>query len=217
MLPGMLMGLLLGASCAQAVAQAIYTCVDAKGRRHTADRPIHECLDREQQELNPSGSVKRKLVPSLTARERAAEEDNARKAAEEQNRATEEKRRDRALLTRYANQADHDRERAAAITRVDDVLVTANKRSAELVAQRKALDADAEFFKKDPAKLPARLKRLIEENEQLQVAQQRFAADQAGERQRVNARFDEELVRLRQLWPLKGEPATAALPAATKN
>ena len=41
-------------------AQAgIYTCVDAKGRRLTSDRPIVECLDREQKELTPNGNVKR--------------------------------------------------------------------------------------------------------------------------------------------------------------
>ncbi|OYX12745.1 MAG: DUF4124 domain-containing protein, partial [Acidovorax sp. 32-64-7] len=27
---------------------SIYTCVDRQGRRLTADRPIAECLDREQ-------------------------------------------------------------------------------------------------------------------------------------------------------------------------
>ncbi|WP_432214584.1 DUF4124 domain-containing protein, partial [Salmonella enterica] len=35
----------------------IYTCVDAKGRKLTADRPILDCIDREQKELNASGQV----------------------------------------------------------------------------------------------------------------------------------------------------------------
>ena len=61
-------GLLLGGLFGQACADGIYTCVDAQGRRLTADRPIRECIDREQNELNASGTVKRKIGPSLTAR-----------------------------------------------------------------------------------------------------------------------------------------------------
>jgi hypothetical protein len=43
----------------------VYTCIDAKGRKLTADRPIPECTDREQKILNPSGTVKAKVGPSL--------------------------------------------------------------------------------------------------------------------------------------------------------
>ena len=39
-----------------------------------------------------------------------------------------------------------------------------------------------------------------EENEQNQGAQRRFLQDQQAERARVNARFDEELAKLRPLW-----------------
>ena len=70
----------------------------------------------------------------------------------------------------------------------------------ELVAQRKTLDSENEFYKADPSKVPPRLKRELEENQRQQAEQKRFIADQAGEKQRVNKRFDEELVRLRQLW-----------------
>ena len=66
----------LGADWARAQAPGtsggIYTCVDRNGRRLTADRPIAECLDREQRELGPSGIVRRQIGPSLTEQERAA-------------------------------------------------------------------------------------------------------------------------------------------------
>ncbi len=64
---------------------------------------------------HPSGTVKRKIGPTLTALEQAAEDDKARKAAEEQQRLAEEKKRERALLTRYPDQAAHDKERALAL------------------------------------------------------------------------------------------------------
>ena len=44
------------------------------------------------------------------------------------------------------------------------------------------------------------LKRKREDNEKQMEVQKRFLADQIQEKQRVNARFDEELVKLKQLW-----------------
>ena len=57
-----------------------------------------------------------------------------------------------------------------------------------------------EFYKKDPNKAPAYLKRQQEENAQSQAVQKRFIAEQESEIRRVNVRFDDELVRLKQLW-----------------
>ena len=108
---------LTAVACAQAPAagQGIYTCVDKHGRRITADRPIQECLDREQRELSPSGITRRQIGPSLSDTERAALEAQQRKEAEERVRAIEEKRRERALVARYPDKATHDIERNAAL------------------------------------------------------------------------------------------------------
>ena len=208
-------GLMLGALLSQARAQAIFTCIDAKGRRLTADRPIPECTDREQKELNASGTLKRKIGPTLTAEERAAEEEKARRAAEERNRQLEEKKRERALLTRYPNKATHDAERMKALASVDEAIVAARKSIGELVAQRRRQDVELEFYQRDPAKIPAVLRRQIEETEQHIAAQQRFIDNQDSEKKRVNARFDEELVKLRQLWAQRTLPGAAAAPAST--
>jgi hypothetical protein len=202
-------GLLFGGLCAQASAQAIFTCIDAKGRRLTADRPIAECADREQKELSPSGTVKRKIGPVLTAEERAVEDEKNRKAIEERNRQIEDKKRERALLTRYPDKAAHEKERAVALAAADDAIVLAKKNVDDLTRQRRKLDTELEFFKGDASKVPAQLKRQIEENEQHVEAQQRFIANQDNEKKRINARFDEELVKLKQLWAQRAAPAMA--------
>jgi hypothetical protein len=207
-------GMLLGAWLPQVQAQAIFTCVDAKGHRLTADRPIQECLDREQKELNASGTVKRRIGPTLTAEERAIEEEKAKVAAEERNRQLEEKKRERALLTRYPNKATHDAERVKALASVDDAIAAAKKGIGELMAQRKRQDVELEFYKRDPSKVPPILKRQIEETEQHLAAQQRFVDNQDSEKRRVNARFDEELVKLRQLWAQRAGSGVAAAPAS---
>jgi hypothetical protein len=186
---------------AAAHAEGIYTCVDAKGRRLTSDRPIIDCIDREQQQLSPTtGQVVRKIGPSLTAEERAAAEEKAKRDLEERNRQLEEKRRDRALLTRFPDRETHEKERATALAVVDDVIRTAKKRTAELLAERKRLDTELEFYQNDMKKAPPQLKRRMDENEQQQAAQARFIANQEDEKKRVNARYDQELARLKPLW-----------------
>lgn len=206
----LLLGLLGAGWTACVQAQSIYTCIDAQGRRLTSDRPIVECIDRAQKELNPSGSVRRQIGPSLTASERAEIAARERKAAEEQAKANEELRRNRAMLARYRDQAQHDRARADALALVDDMLAPLRQRLAELDKQRKALDQELEFYPNVPAdKLPPKLRRQIEEHRAAVAAQERLVADQEAERQRLNARYDDELARLRQLWAeqtLPGRP-----------
>ena len=208
----------LGADWAWAQAPGtsggIYTCVDRNGRRLTADRPIAECLDREQRELGPSGIVRRQIGPSLTEHERAAQEAQRRKEAEARARELEERRRERALTARYPDKAAHDVERAAAIQLVDDVTATAEKRLVELAQQRKAFDVEMEFYKKDPNKAPMSLRRKIAENEESIAEQQRFIAGQDQEKRRVHQRFDVELAQLRRLWDAQRMPVSGATPAS---
>lgn len=195
-----LLVLALAACVGEVAAQGIYTCVDARGRRITSDRPIAECNDRQQKELNPSGTLRRNVGPSLTAEEREAQEARERQENEERLRANDVQRRNRALLTRYQNQAAHDKERAEALAQVDEVIATANKRLSELDKERAAIADELEFYKSTPDKVPLKVRRMVEENEATTAAQKRFIADQESEKRRVNARFDEELARLRQLW-----------------
>jgi len=186
-----------------AAQSGIYTCTDAKGRKLTADRPIPECNDREQRVLNPSGTVKSKVGPSLTAQERAEQEAKDKRDADEKERNQEEKRRDRALLIRYPNKGVHDQERSEALAQISAVIKAASTRVEELVRQRKSLDDEMEFYKKDPTKAPAYLRRQVEESNQSQTVQKKFIAEQEAEARRVNLRFDDELARLKPLWSAK--------------
>lgn len=196
----------LGSALAQ---PGIYTCVDARGKRITSDRPIAECIDRAQKELNPSGTLRRNVGPSLTAQERAQEEEREKRAAEEQSRLNEERRRNRALLARYQDVAAHDRERANALSQIDAVLAAAAKRMADLDKERAGLVTELEFYQGELDKAPPKVRRQVEENESNVAAQKRFMNDQENERSRVNARFDEELARLRQLWADRVQPQPA--------
>ena len=208
----------LAALAGPATAQGIYTCTDAKGRRLTADRPIIDCIDREQLELSSGGLPRRKIGPSLTATERAAEEDRARKLDEERIRVNEEKKREKALVTRYPNRGVHDKEREAALALVDSVTAAAHRRTVELLGQRKFLEGEVEFYKFEPSRTPPKLKHQIDEVDVQLAAQKRFVTDQDVEKVRVNARFDEELSRLKLLWAQDGVvPATTVAKVAASG
>lgn len=213
---GIAVGLLLAAAGAVwAQTSSIYTCVDAKGRRLTSDRPIPECIDRTQRELDRTGTQRRTIGPTLTAIEQEAQDERDRKAAAEAKRIAEEKRLQKVLVARYPNRAAHDRERADALKALDAVAAEANKRIVALEAQRKTLMGETEFYKADPDKMPAQLKRKIEENDEQIAAQKRFLANQDEEKSRINARFDEELGTLKVLWAGRAAPANPPLAAAS--
>ena len=178
----------------------IYSCTDSRGRTITADRPIPDCIDREQRELGPSGTVRRTLEPTYTAREQAEREERARQAALQASRLNEERRRERALMMRYPNPAAHDRERSEAMLQIDAVIDAARKRLGELGKERQGIDDEMEFYKKDPSKAPPSLRRKLDDSEQSVAIQNRFIAAQEEEKKRVNARFDEERARLKPLW-----------------
>ena len=188
---------------AQTAVQApagIYTCTDARGRTLTADRPIAECTDREQRELSPSGTTRRRIEPTYTARELAEREDRAREASLQAARLLDERRRERALLVRYPNITVHDRERGEALVQIDAVIQAAKKRLEELGEDRKHIDEELEFYKHDVSKAPGAVRRKLEDNTQSVAVQNRFIGEQEDEKRRVNARFDEERARLKQIW-----------------
>ena len=211
-----ILGVWLIGSVGQAEAQqdnsasgpGIYSCVDSLGRRITADRPIPECLDREQRELSPTGITRRIIPPNLTAEERAREEAKAQQEAALRLKLAEEKKRDRAMLARYGSQKQHDQERQQQLAMVKNTQAAIERRTQELIKQSENLQAELEFYKADPKKAPVWLQHRVKENAEQIEAQKRLMEHQQEESQRINARFDEELTRLKVLWA-----AASAAPA----
>ncbi|MEO8546171.1 MAG: DUF4124 domain-containing protein [Betaproteobacteria bacterium] len=201
----------LAQSTGQQQVNGIYTCTDANGRKWRSDRPIPQCMDREQTVLNPSGTVKARVGPNLTALERAEAEAKRKVEEEARAQALEDKRRERALLIRYPSREVHDQERAKALAQVEEVVDATRKRIDALQLERKKNTAELEFYKGDVNKAPAALRHQIEHVRQSLELQNRFIQAQQGEQLRINARFDEELLRLRELWRAQ-DPSTVSRP-----
>jgi hypothetical protein len=194
-------------------APGIYTCVDASGKRLTSDRPIVDCIDREQRVLNADGSVKQTLTRTLTAEERAEKEAREREAASQQVTRQDAIRRDRNLMIRFPNEAAHLKAREAALDDVRKAMKTSESRLALLATERKPLIDETEFYVGRP--LPAKLKRLLDANDASTEAQRTLIQDQRSELERINALYDTELERLKRLWGGAQPGSMGAAPAAT--
>ncbi len=210
----------LAAWAQPAPGPGIYTCIDANGRRLTADRPIAECRHKEQQILNRDGSVRGVLPPTLTAEERAEKDARDRAAAEARAAAVDAARRDRNLMTRFPNEAAHQRAREAALDTVRLAMRATELRLRELQAARKPLLDEAEFYVGKA--LPPKLRNALDGNDAAVEAQRAASASQEAELDRINKLYDAELDRLRRLWggALPGSlgplpPASAARPATS--
>lgn len=205
------------AAMAQSKAEkGIYSCIDDKGRRLTADRPIPECSGKEQQILNSDGSLRATVPPTMTAEERTLFEARERAAQEARAAQADAVRRDRNLVVRYPTEVKHQAAREAALDTVRAAIKATEQRSKELTAARKPLADEAEFYQGKT--LPPKLRAEMDANDASLEAQRSVAAYQESELRRINKLYDIELDRLRKLWsgaqpgslgPLPGVPAAA--------
>lgn len=195
--------LVLGGTAVQAqdagsAGKGIYTCIDSSGKRLTRDRPIPECIDREQRELNADGSVKRRIPPNMTADERAEQEAREKEEALARSNRQEAVRRDRNLLQRFPNEAAHNKARDAALEEIRKGLRASEARLASLTKERKPLLDEAEFYVGKP--LPPLLKQQLDGNEAATEAQRALVLNQQAELGRVSSLYDVEAERLKKLW-----------------
>ena len=216
------LAVVLSAACgashgATSTGSGIYVCTDSNGKRITSDRPIAECLAREQRVLRPDGSTRAVLAPPMTAAERQAKDALDREAAAEQAARLDAIRVDRLLLRRYPDEASHRLAREKALDGVREASDLSRRRMTELASERKAASVEAEFYKS--IAMPAKLRQEIEANEAAMASQRMLIHGQETEAGRVNARFDVELDRLRRLWagaaPGSLGPFRAAVPGSS--
>lgn len=209
------LGLGFGVSVKAFAGPAIYSCVDAHGKRYTSDRPIVECLDREQRVHSKDGSARQIIPPRMNAEERAAAEERRLQKLAEEAALKDAIRRDRNLMMRYPDEAAHNKARKAAMEDLQTAIRLSERRVLDLVAERKPLEDEAEFYK--GKRLPVKLRTKLDANDAAQQAQRDVIEGQKAEMVRINSFYDTELHRLKRLWagaspgfPEPTAPASAA-------
>lgn len=184
---------------AAAVQAQVYTCTTSQGRKITADRPIPECMDREQRELQTTTGRINIIQPKQTEAERWAAREQRKETERQQEAALRQQRHDQQLLVRYPDDASLEEKRSYLIDEVKKRWAPTLEEQAELDARRKELSAEAEARRKarkvadfSSAKEAAQLERRT-----LQL--QPMVAKAQTEINRVNSEMDADLARLREL------------------
>ena len=180
---GVAAGLVLVCASWWAQSSAVYSCVDDRGRRLVSDRPIPECLDREQRVLGPSGVERQPLPPVLTKSER--------------ERIAEQRRLNQALLLRYPDRNAHEAARLQQAQQLDEVQAMARARLASL--DELYLQAQKDLATQGSNPTPE-AQRAVKAAQMAVAAQKQSIETNELNRQRTMLRFDDEGRLLEKLW-----------------
>ncbi|HYS58334.1 MAG TPA: DUF4124 domain-containing protein [Burkholderiales bacterium] len=189
-----------------AAQERMYKCVDARGKVYYTQVPPPECLGRDTQELNKSGTLIRKnpaAIPLSPAQEQAREAER-RKKIEDEERSKEERRKNLALLNTYSSEKDIEDARARTLKEAQGAIEDTERSIAGAQKRQQELEAEKEFYVKKP--MPFKLKQEIANNE-IQIRNQTVLLDaKKKEINTINAKYNED--RRRYIELTGGKPAT---------
>ena len=187
-----------------AAQERMYKCVDARGKVYYTQVPPPECLGRDTQELNKSGTLIRKnpaVIPLTPAQEQARETERKKKI-EEEERSKEERRKNLALLNTYSSEKDIEDARARALKEAQGAIEDTERSITGAEKRRQELESEKEFYVKKP--MPFKLKQEITNNE-ITIRNQTVLLDEKKkEISTINAKYDEDRRRYIELTSGKG-------------
>lgn len=178
-----------------APAAARVTCCEIDGKRSCGDPPPVQCLNKAKTVFNKG--VAKDVEAPLTVEQKAARDAEAARKSEEEKKAVEQARRDRALLDSYASEKDIDMARDRAIAEIEKNSADAQVRLDAALKKRKKLEQEQEFYSKK--KMPAQLESQIRDNESEIAAQQKALLEKDASIAAVKVRFDADKARYRAL------------------
>jgi len=175
-----------------AAQERMYKCVDAKGKVYYTQVPPPECLGRDTQELNKSGTLIRRnpaVIPLSPAQEQAREAER-RKKIEDEERSREQRRKNLALLNTYSSEKDIEDARTRALTEAQGAIEDTERRIEGAQKRHQELEAEKEFYVKKP--MPFKLKQEIANND-IEIQNQIVLLDaKKKEISTINAKYDED-------------------------
>lgn len=171
--------LLAAALAVSTGTHAAFRCVDEKGRTHIGDTPPAGCAKVVMYEVTRGGTIIRKIEPTMTEEQWKAKQEAEEKARIAEKAAAEQKRKDVALLSTYANEKEFDVARDRNIEPLKARIAQSQDRMAEIDKRVKTVKEEMEFYtagkkkgsKKDEASaasMSAELERHAEEKKAIQ-------------------------------------------------
>jgi len=182
-----------------------YRCVTKGGRKYYGSTIPPQCTGEPVEALSAQGMMLFRIEPPLTPEQRAAKQAEEQKAAEAeaarrdaQKQAEVQARRDRALLQTYTDEEDIERVRQRALTSNRQAAEQVEARIAQLKQRQEQFAKQAAKYK-DANEVPEKFQQDVKAvaydlslQEQLLESRRREAAE-------INARYDEEKRKYREL------------------
>mgnify|MGYP003382148102 CR=1 FL=1 len=171
-------------------AGKLYCCDDAKGMQVCGDVLPQACYGRAYREIGASGRTLRNVAAPLTAEERAQQALEEAKRKEEEAALKEQQRKDQALLNTYGSVKDIEAMRSRAQDDVQRSIAAAQEKIAEIRAQRKQYEDEAEFYTKK--QLPAAVQKGLNDTAFEITAQESIIESKQKELKIIREKYDED-------------------------
>lgn len=192
----------LGITFSLGASAKLYKWVDSQGTTHYGETIPPEYADRDRAELNKAGRVVKKqevLTPEQLRLERSNKEEEEAKKRSDEQAAIERKRRDKALVDTYSNSNEIDLARKRNLQQVELRLTGMNANVKIANDNLLGLQKEAESFNNTNRKIPPSLQEdLVEAQARLDKLNKDLAKLQA-EKATIEARYDEDKKRYKEL------------------
>jgi hypothetical protein len=188
------------AAQAQPRDQYTYRCVGKDGKKHYGQTIPNACIGMPLELLNQQGFVVKRIDPEGDEKAKAAKEEELQKKREAEAAVKDQQRRSRALLATYTSEKDIQDSRNRALQENKIQIQEVEGRIADLKKRRERSQKELELFKASgKGNPPERLKEEINIAELDLKAQETVLASKKKDADAINARYDEDLKRYREL------------------
>jgi hypothetical protein len=180
--------------------QFTYRCVGKDGKKYYGQTIPNACLGMPLEMINKQGMVVRRIDPEGDEKAKLAREEEEKKKRDAENAAKDQQRRQRALLATYTSEKDIQDSRNRALVENKKQIEETQGRIAEIKKRRERTEKELELFKSSgKGTPPERLKEEINIANLDLKAQESVLASKKKDAELINARYDEDLKRYREL------------------
>ncbi len=191
---------------AQEKGQVTYRCTGKDGKKYRSDTIPQQCIGEPIELLNSQGFVVKRIDPVGEEKERLAKEANAAKKRELEAANKDAERRNRALLATYTSEKDIESARARALADNQNAASVFEQKIAEIKQKRARYEKELALYqeKKDKgSSAPDVVKENINNADMDLQAQEGLLAQKRKEVEGINAKYDDDKKRFRELMGRK--------------
>jgi len=175
-----------------------YRCVGKDGKKYYGQAVPQQCVGQPMELLNARGMVVKRFDPQATAAERAQKEAEDAERKKREAVSKEEGRRNRALLATYTSEKDIEAARGRALKENEASVKDIEKRIA-LMNQKRAETQKEIAQAKEKSQPVGTLERTIANLDFDIKTAEDLRATKAREAAAINARYDDDVKRYREL------------------